>query len=107
MPPRGGVRVALIAGIAEAAARASARRRKPRAKEPARPGIVIFGGDTRVILEFQDDNLQVFYLLDIVNGARTPIDTGGPLVIELPRAPTGATLMQGSSQPGGRQRAIA
>ena len=46
------------------------------AKAPARAGIVVFGGDSRVIFEFQDDNLQVFYLLDIVNGARTPIDGG-------------------------------
>ena len=96
-PPRGGVRVALIAGIAEAAARARAAA-EAAAKEPPRQGIVTFGGDSRVILEFQDDRLQVFYLLDIVNSARTPIDTGGPLVVELPAAATSATLMQGSSK---------
>ena len=55
------------------------------------------GGETRIILEFQDDHLQVFYLLDIVNSARTPIDPGGPLVIDLPADAAGAATMQGSS----------
>ena len=54
--------------------RVSARQRKRAPSEPPRPGIVMFGGESRIITEFQDDNLQVFYILDIVNGARTPID---------------------------------
>jgi hypothetical protein len=83
VPDRGGVRVALIAGVAaardrEAAAAADA------AKMPARPGVVVFGGESRVIMEFQDDTLQVFYILEIANSARTPIDIGGPLIFSLP-----------------------
>ncbi len=96
VPARGGVRIALVAGISAAHAREAARA-EAAAKEPPRPGIVTFGGETRIILEFQDDELRIFYLLDIVNGARTPIDTGGPLVIELPRDATGAASLQGSS----------
>ena len=77
VPAKGGVRVALIAGIqraadAEKAAAAAA------AKEPARPGVVEFGSESRIIFEFQDDTLTVFYLLEVVNNARTPIDIGGP-----------------------------
>jgi hypothetical protein len=96
VPERGGVRVALIAGIAAAAARDKAAR-DAAAKEPARRGIVVFGGESRIILEFQDDNLQVFYLLDVMNAARTPIDTGAPLELVLPDAAAGAALMEGSS----------
>src|SRR5687767_10365876 len=70
VPATGGVRVALIAGLQAAAARARTAA-EAAAKEPARPGIVVLGGETRIILEFQDDNLQVFYLLDIQNAART------------------------------------
>jgi hypothetical protein len=92
----GGVRVALIAGIEAAAARERAAA-EAGAQQPARQGVVTFGGETRVILEFQDDNLQVFYLLDIVNSARTPIAVGEPLVIELPDGATGAGAMEGSS----------
>ena len=96
IPAKGGVRVALVSGLKGVAAREKAAA-EAGAKEPPRPGMVVFGGESRVIMEFQDDNLQVFYILDIVNSARTPIDTGGPLVIELPRAAVGAALMEGSS----------
>jgi hypothetical protein len=96
IPASGGVRIALIAGLAAAAARERLEREQA-AQQPARQGIVVFGGESRVILEFQDDNLQVFYLLDIVNNARTPIDIGEPLFIVLPEAAAGAGALEGSS----------
>ena len=96
VPGTGGVRVALIAGIATAAAREKAAA-EAAAREPARPGIVEFGPESRVVIEFQDDTLTVFYLLEVVNNARTPIDIGGPLLIELPTGAAGASVMQGSS----------
>lgn len=96
VPPSGGVRVALIAGIAAAAAREKSAS-EAAAREPARPGIVVFGGESRVILEFQDDNLQVFYLLEVVNNARTPIDVGEPMFLVLPTGATGAGALDGSS----------
>ena len=96
IPASGGVRVALIAGLQAAAAREKAARDEA-AKQPARRGIVVFGGESRVILEFQNDNLQVFYLLDIVNNALTPVDIGEPLVIVLPEGGSGAGALEGSS----------
>ena len=96
VPGTGGVRVALIAGIATAAAREKAAA-EAAAREPARPGVVEIGPESRVVIEFQDDRLTVFYLLEIVNNARTPIDIGGPLLIELPTGAAGASMMQGSS----------
>lgn len=96
VPGTGGVRVALIAGIATAAARENAAA-EAAAKEPARPGIVELGAESRVVIEIQNDVLTVFYLLEVVNGARTPIDIGGPLMIELPTGAAGASIMQGSS----------
>jgi hypothetical protein len=96
VPATGGVRVALIAGIAAADARERAAS-EAAAQQPARPGVVVFGGESRIIIEFQDDNLQVFYLLDILNNARTPIDTGQPLILELPEGAQGAGAMGGSS----------
>jgi len=96
VPGTGGVRVALIAGIATAAAREKAAAEAD-AREPARPGVVEIGPESRVVIEFQDDALTVFYLLEIVNNARTPIDIGGPLLIELPTGAAGASMMQGSS----------
>ena len=35
-------------------------------------------------MEFRDDALQVFYVLEIVNTARARVDIGGPLIIDLP-----------------------
>jgi hypothetical protein len=96
VPADSGVRVALVAGIAAAAAREKAAAEEG-ARQPARAGAVVFGGETRIIIEFQDDTLQVFYLLDIVNAARTPIDPGAPLMIDLPEVAAGAGTMQGSS----------
>ncbi|MEO7134994.1 MAG: hypothetical protein ABI024_12315 [Vicinamibacterales bacterium] len=96
VPGNGGVRVALIAGIAAAKA-AEKRSAEAAAKEPARTGVVEIGPESRIILEYQDDNLTVFYLLEIVNNARTPIDIGGPLLLKLPTGAAGASMMQGSS----------
>ena len=96
VPARGGIRVVLISGIqkaadAEKAAAAAA------AKEPARPGVVEFGSESRLIFEFQNDTLTVFYLLEVVNSARTPIDIGGPILMELPTGASGVSMMPGSS----------
>ena len=96
MPPNTGIRVALIAGLQAGAKREQAEREEA-ARQPARAGIVVFGGESRVILEFQDDNLQVFYLLDIVNQARTPIDIGEPMYLMLPEGAVGAGALEGSS----------
>ena len=97
VPERGGIRVALIAGMASAKAAEKAVA-DAAAKEPPRKGVVEIGPESRIIIEYQDDNLTVFYLLDILNNARTPIDIGGPLLIRLPRGAAGASMMQGSSQ---------
>jgi len=96
VPAQGGVRVALISGIAAAAAKEKSEA-EAAAKMPARPGIVEIGPESRIIIEYQDDNLTVFYLLEVVNNARTPIDIGGPLLIRLPTGAAGASIMQGSS----------
>jgi len=97
VPGKGGVRVALIAGIAalKAAEKSAA---EAAAKEPARPGVVEIGPESRIIAEYQDDNLTIFYLFEIINNARTPIDIGGPLLFKLPTGAAGASMMQGSSQ---------
>jgi hypothetical protein len=96
LPPRGGVRVALVAGIATAAAAEKAVA-EAAAKEPPRRGVVEFSGESRIIFEYQNDVLNGFYLFEVVNNARTPIDTGGPLLIELPPGAAGAATLEGSS----------
>jgi hypothetical protein len=95
VPTTGGIRVILIAGLKDLTARREQEAAEA-AKAPPAKGIVVFGGDTRFILEFQDDSLRVFYLLDVVNTARTRVDIGGPLIIDLPTGAAGTTIMEGS-----------
>ncbi|MGE3404653.1 MAG: hypothetical protein AB7K63_18845, partial [Vicinamibacterales bacterium] len=97
VPASGGIRIILVAGIKEAAE----RRAKEQAAEAAAPpikGTVVFGGDSRVLIEFRDDELRVFYILEIVNTARARVDIGGPLIIDLPEDAEQATILEGSTR---------
>ena len=78
VPSSGGLRVILVAGLAKAAERKK-REEAEALKAPPTKGIVVLGGDTRIVMEFNNDTLFAFYLLEIVNSARTRIDIGGPL----------------------------
>ena len=97
VPTSGGLRVILVAGLAKAAE----RKKQEEAAELAAPvakGVVSLGGDSRIVMEFNNDSLFAFYLLDIVNTARTRVDIGGPLRIELPSEAAGAQIREGSSK---------
>jgi hypothetical protein len=96
VPASGGIRVILIAGLAQAAERKKAEEAKELAAPPVK-GVIVLGGNSRIVMQFADDVLEVFYQLDIVNNARTRVDIGGPLVIELPRGEAGSTVIEGSS----------
>lgn len=96
VPTNGGIRVILVTGLAQAAERKKEEEAKALAAPPVK-GVVVFGGNTRIVMQFADDVLEVFYQLDIVNNARTRVDIGGPLVMELPRGEAGSTILEGSS----------
>ena len=93
MPSTGGVRL-LLAG-APGAASAGGASGAPAAT--ASPGTVVLGGDSRIVMQFEDDELEVFYLLDIVNGGSAPVKAD-PLVFELPPEAQGAALLEGSTR---------
>jgi hypothetical protein len=71
--------------------------RDPLASAAPVKGMVVFSGDSRVVAQFEQDRLEMFYILEISNTARTPVDIGGPVLIDLPREARGATVMQGST----------
>lgn len=96
VPATGGLRVILVAGMAQAAER-KAKEAAAAAEAPAIKGAVVFGGNSRVLMQFQDDGLQVFYVLEVVNNARSRVDIGGPLIVDLPPGAGGAQALQGSS----------
>ena len=89
VPASGGLRVILVAGITKAAERKK-QEEAAALKAPAAKGVVTLGDDSRILMEFQDDTLWAYYVLEIVNSARTRVDIGGPLRIELPPEAAGA-----------------
>jgi hypothetical protein len=62
------------------------------------PGNVVFGDQTRVIIEHADDALQVYYILDIRNSARTPVNPPSAVVVNMPAGALSATVLAGAPQ---------
>jgi hypothetical protein len=91
-----GVRFVLVAVDPELEKRAEEDRRL--AVSAPVPGLVVFGPETRMIAEMSNDRLNIFYVLQILNTARTPVDPGGPVLFDLPRDARGVTLLQESSK---------
>ena len=91
-----GVRFVLVATDPELEKRAEEDRRL--ASSAPVPGLVVFGPETRMIAEMSNDRLNIFYVLQILNTARTPVDPGGPVLFDLPRDARGVTLLEQSSK---------
>jgi len=86
-----GLRVVLVGIDPEAEKRAAEDTRL--AAGPATRGLVVLGPESRIITQLTDDRLDVFYVLQVLNSARTPVDIGGPLIFDLPAEARGAGLM--------------
>lgn len=97
IPQNGGIRVALVALDPEMEKRAEEDRRL--AAMPPVPGMVVLGEQSRFVLEMGDEGLHVFALMEVLNTARTPVETPDPLVFPLPPgAQRAATLQESSTQ---------
>jgi hypothetical protein len=89
-PGQGGVRLMLVATDKNAAPATS-----PEA--PAIAGQVIISDQSRIVMEPRDEVVNVFYLLDINNTARVPVNPSAPFAFDLPPDAQGAGIMEGSS----------
>ena len=97
-----GIRVMLVATGVASAGGAVTNAAAPSAgasgaSTPAVPGTVVLGPESRVVAELRDDQLAIFYIVDIVNAAPTPVDLGGPLTFDLPRSARGTAVLEGST----------
>lgn len=92
VPAQGGVRMMLVATDKEAE-----KKKADEASAPAVTGQVVLGGESRIVLEPGDEAVQVYYLLDIVNTARVPVNPPSLLMFDMPRAAVGTTVLEGSS----------
>lgn len=90
-----GLRILLVATDPEAEKRAVEDRAL--AEAPPVKGIVVLGPESRIIAEMSSDRLNIYYILDIVNSARTRVDIGGPLVFDLPTEARSSTVLQDST----------
>jgi hypothetical protein len=95
VPSAGGTRLMLVATDAALEQKAAADRKL--GEGPAVPGLVVLGEQSRFVIETGDDALNVFNLLQIVNTAKRPVQTDGPLVFELPEGAVGAGMLEGST----------
>lgn len=102
LPPTTGIRVMLVAGAgpnadAGAVSAPGIGVPAPATAGPAVEGDVTFGGQSRIQIEFADDAMEVFYLLDVVNRAATPAEPKRELAIDLPAGADTPTILEGSS----------
>jgi hypothetical protein len=86
VPAGQGVLLLLVAA-GQSAAEALAKR--------AVPGEVTFGGQSRVVTQFEDEVLQVYYLLDVVNASAEPVSKA--FVLDLPSDAMNAAILEGSA----------
>jgi hypothetical protein len=95
VPAAGGIRVMLVATDPNAAAAPPAT--PAVAAGPPVAGTVAFGPETRFVIEIGDDALNVFNMLQITNTGTRPVQTPGPIVLDLPKGAVGVGLMEGST----------
>jgi hypothetical protein len=84
-PATGGIRLMLVATD------------KSKAETPAVTGQVVITDQSRIVMQAREEALDVFYLLDITNSARGPVNTATPFEFDMPNDARGCGIMQGSS----------
>ena len=88
-PGRGGVAVMLVGASVEGGDPVSAL--------SATPGRVSLGPDSRVLIELGEENIEVYYLLEVLNVADGPVDPQPAFELSLPSGAQSGTVLQGSS----------
>ncbi len=90
VPAQGGIRLMLVATDKNAAPATSP------AAEPV-SGQVVIGGDSRIIVEPGDEAVEVYYLLDIMNTARVPVNPPSLFMFDMPTGAVGTSILDGST----------
>jgi hypothetical protein len=91
-PARGGIRLLLVAADPDRAAREAAE-----ASAPAIAGDVLITRESQLVVEPDDERVRVYYLLNISNTARSPVNPSSPFVFDVPREAVGTAVLEGSS----------
>jgi hypothetical protein len=91
-PAQGGIRLMLVATDKEKEQRLAAE-----AAAPAVTGMVVFGGESRIVIEPGDESVAVYYMLEIMNNQRTRVNPPEPIQFDMPSGSISAVVLQGSS----------
>jgi hypothetical protein len=89
-PAQGGIRLMLVA----------TDKTKGPATEPSAPAVagqVVLGSQSRIIVQPSDETVAVYYLLDVLNNARVPVNPPEPFAFDMPSGAGGTSLLEGSS----------
>jgi hypothetical protein len=89
-PGDGGIRVMLVATPKDGGA--------PAPVFQPQPGNVVLGDETRIIIDRADAALQVYYILDIRNSARAPVNPPTAVIVNMPSGAAGASVLSGAPQ---------
>ena len=88
-PSQGGIRLLLVATD-------NTKKSEPASTAPV-SGQVALGGESRIVIEPGDEVVEIFYVLDIVNGAGAPVNPATPFMFDMPTGAVGTTVIEGSS----------
>ena len=90
VPERGGVRLMLVA---------TDKSKAPATEPNAAPvsGQVVITNESRIVMQPTEEAIDVYYLLDVSNSARVPVNPPKMFAFDLPKGAQSATLMEGSS----------
>src|SRR5947208_6842959 len=92
-PKQGGIRLMLVATDKNAPASAPGV-----AVAPAVAGAVSLSENSRIVLEPGDEDVAVYYMLELVNNNTNPVNPNPPFAFDMPTGPLGTTLLDGSSE---------
>ena len=87
-PGRGGVAVLLVGTRADADADA---------RPAARPGRVTLSRDSRILIELGEQQIELYYLLEVFNQAPSPVEPAPAFEFRLPPGAQGGTVLQGGT----------
>jgi hypothetical protein len=89
-PASGGIRLMLVATD-------TSKGPAPEPSAPAIAGSIVIGSQSRVIIAPGEGVVAVYYLLDVLNNARVPVNPPETFTFEMPAGAVGTTLLEGTS----------
>jgi len=89
VPRQGGIRLLLVATDKNAP--------KPAPEAPAVSGTVSLSENSRIVFEPGDEDVAVYYILEVVNNNTNPVKPNPPFAFDMPKGALGTTLLDGTS----------